>query len=89
MEDKETFVEETNYKELFDCKYAQCKRLEETNSALTDKVEDLERELAEARREAADVRGHVDVLEGRIDNLMGQVDAYKYAIRYHMAGDPA
>lgn len=89
MEENTKFVNETDYKALWKHSYDECERLKETNSALTDKVEDLERELAEVRRELTDERNHVDVLEGRIDNLMGQVDAYKYAIRYHMAGDPA
>lgn len=89
MEENTKFVNETDYKALWKHSYDECEKLKETNSALMDKVEDLERELAEARREAEDVRGHVDVLEGRIDNLMGQVNAYQYAIRYYMAGDPA
>jgi phage shock protein A len=89
MEDSKTFVNETDYKSLWEYTNKKCNEAEELASARLDQIEDLERELAEARREVADVRGHVDVLEGRIDNLLGQVDAYKYAIRYYMAGDPA
>jgi len=89
MEDKKTFVEETNYKALWEYSNKKREEAEALASARLDQIEDLERKLADARREAADVRCHVDVLKGRIDNLMGQVNAYQYAIRYYMAGDPA
>jgi len=89
MEDKKTFVEETNYKALWEYSNKKREEAEALASARLDQIEDLERKLADARREVADVRCHVDVLKGRIDNLMGQVNAYQYAIRYYMAGDPA
>jgi chromosome segregation ATPase len=87
MENKKTFVDETDYKALWKHSYDECEKLKETNSALTDKVEDLEQELAEVRRTLTDANDHIRRLEARIDNLIGQVDAYKYAIRYCMAGD--
>jgi len=87
MEDNKTFVNETDYKALWEYTNKKCNEAEALASARLDQIEDLEKKLAEARREVADVRGHVDVLEGRIDNLLGQVDAYKYAIRYYKVGD--
>ena len=89
MGENTNFVNETDYKSLWEYTNRKCNEAEELASARLDQIEDLEKELAEARRSLADERSHVDVLESRIDNLCGQVDAYKYAIRYHMAGDPA
>lgn len=89
MENNKTFVDETDYKSLWEYSNKKREEAEDLASARLDQIEDLEKELADARREVADVRGHVDVLEGRVDNLMGQVNAYQYAIRYYMAGDNA
>ena len=87
MEENTKFVNETDYKALWEYTNKKCNEAEELASARLDQIEDLEKDLAEARRALEDERGHVDVLEARIDNLIGQVDAYKYAIRYYMAGD--
>jgi len=87
MDENAKFVNETDYKSLWKYSYDECERLKETNSALMDKIEDLERELSEVRLELTDTDGRRMMLEDRVSNLQGQVTAYQYAIRYHMAGD--
>lgn len=87
MEENTKFVNETDYKSLWEYTNKKRDEAEALASDRLDQIEDLEKDLAEARRALEDERGHVDVLEARIDNLIGQVDAYKYAIRYYLAGD--
>jgi len=87
MEDNKTFVNETDYKALWEYVNKKCNEAEELASARLDQIEDLEMELAEARRALEDSEDYAKRLEARIDNLIGQVDAYKYAIRYYMVGD--
>ena len=87
MEDNKTFVNETDYKALWEYTNKKCNEAEALASARLDQIEDLEMELAEARRALEDSEDYAKRLEARIDNLIGQVDAYKYAIRYYMVGD--
>ena len=87
MEEKKNYVDETDYKALWEYTNKKCNEAEELASARLDQIEDLEKELAEVRRTLTDANDHIRRLEARIDNLIGQVDAYKYAIRYYMAGD--
>ena len=87
MEDNTKFVNETDYKSLWQGSRDERERLKETNSALTDKVEDLERELAEARRALQDAEHDKAAMGDHINRLTGEVSGLKYAIRYCMAGD--
>ena len=87
MEDNKTFVNETDYKSLWEYTNKKCNEAEELASERLDQIEDLEQELAEVRRTLTDAHDHIRRLEARIDNLIGQVDAYKYAIRCFGAGD--
>jgi septal ring factor EnvC (AmiA/AmiB activator) len=87
MEENTKFVNETDYKSLWEYVNKKCNEAEALASKRLDQIEDQEKELAEARRALEDSEDYAKRLEARIDNLIGQVDAYKYAIRCFGAGD--
>ncbi len=87
MEENTKFVNETDYKSLWEYTNKKRDEAEALASDRLDQIEDLETELADVRRSLTDANDHIRRLEARIDNLIGQVDAYKYTIRYYMAGD--
>lgn len=90
MEDKKTFVEETDYKALWKYSYDKCEELKETNSALTDKVEDLEKKVADLTRELEDERerlaGCRTYYDKQVTQFTAMLDAFKYCIRYGGVG---
>lgn len=87
MEETAKFVNETDYKSLWEYSNKKRDEAEALASERMDQIEDLERELAEARRARIDANNRIRCMEARIENLLGQIDAYQYAIRYYMAGD--
>lgn len=93
MEDNKTFVDETDYKSLWEYSNKKRGEAETLASARLDQIEDLERQLAEVRRELQDAQDRykttTDYLNKKLNKAMGAIDAYQYAIRYYMAGDPA
>ena len=87
MEDNKTFVNETDYKSLWEYTNKKCNEAEELASARLDQIEDLEQELAEVRRELQDAEHDKAAMSDHINRLTGEVSGLKYAIRYYMAGD--
>ena len=93
MEDNKTFVDETDYKSLWEYSNKKREEAEVLAAERLDQIEDLERQLAEVRRDLQDAQDRytttTDYLNKKLNEAMGAIDAYKYAIRYYMAGDPA
>ncbi len=89
MEENKEFVNETDYKSLW--QYCNKKRDEAEKLAADrmDQIEDLERQLAEAKRSVTDAEYERESMGRTIDRLRGEISGLQYAIRYYMAGDPA
>lgn len=87
MEDNTKFVNETDYKSLWEYTNKKRDEAEALASDRLDQIEDLEQELAEVRRELQDAEHDKANMGDHINRLTGEVSGLKYAIRYYMAGD--
>ena len=87
MENNTNFVNETDYKSLWEYTNRKCNEAEALASDRLDQIEDLEQELAELRRELQDAEHDKVAMGDHINRLTGEVSGLKYAIRYYMAGD--
>ena len=86
MEEKKEFVDETDYKMLWEYVSKKRTEAEEENTALKDKLEDISRELSDANRAMHDAEYKIDCLNNTTSRLQGEVNAYRYCVRYYMAG---
>lgn len=84
---EKTFVEETDYKELFLSAYHQKQELEDIVKDRENEIESLREQIAELEKQVADLKEDAASTEGFTSFLSGQIIGLKYAIRYYMAGD--
>ncbi len=91
--EEQNYVNETDYKALWEYSHKKFEEADRLASERLDQIEDLERQLAEVRRELQDAqdkyRTTTDYLNKQLSEATGAIEAYQYAIRYYMAGDPA
>ncbi len=89
MENEKTFVNETDYKELFLSAYDQRKKLEDIVKDRENEIEGLREQIAELEKQVADLKEDAASTESFTSFLSGQIIGLKYAIRYSMTGGEA
>ncbi len=81
MEDKKTFVEETDYKELFESAYDQRKKLEDIVKDLENEIESLRAQVEELENQIEAMKEDAEGMESFTSFLSGQIIGLKFALR--------
>ena len=86
MENTTNFIDETDYKKAWEWENRENSDLRNKLKEKTAEVEMLQNCLAETQKSVDELEEKLGFADRRICRLDGMIDAFKYCVRYYMAG---